>query len=249
MRNVAPSRSLTRRSRQVLVLAVVVAAVAIFLLAVGLLIRVIPFVGVQSPAYGVYSFLGVTALVVGALLVIVAIALAVRAFTWKVDNDLALRTGELLAGYLDDRFVLIRNVSKFAIGYVDAILVGPPGVLVFRILNETGDFANETLNWMVTDKDGGLLPARIDPSREARADTDKVREYLTKKGMPPELPIFDVVVFTGDERQVRLRANNPAVPITHLSQLMVNLQPNYMAEERINERLIAGAVRHLYGEA
>lgn len=249
MRNVAPSRSLSRRSRQVLILAIVIAALAIFLIALGVLIRAIPLVAVQSPAHDVYIFIGNAALVIGGVLVVVAIALAVRAFTWKVDNDLAQRTGQFLEQHLDDRFTFIRNISKLAIGYVDAVLVGPPGVLVFRIIDAKGNYANEGMNWMTFDKEGSLLPARISPSKEARQDSDKIKEYLTKHGLPEDLPIYEVVVFTGSPQEVNLRANNPGVPITHLEQLMVNLQPNYLAQEqRINAQKTAAVVRNLYRE-
>src|SRR5215213_10541108 len=143
MRNEAPSRSLVRRANQVKTLALLVGAVAIFVGAVGILLAAIPLDNPASSTYPGYVLLYNLALLLGAALLVVAVALAIRAFTWKTDNDLAMITARFLAQYLDDRFTLIRNVSKREIGYVDAVLVGPPGTLVFRILDSEGDFVNE----------------------------------------------------------------------------------------------------------
>src|SRR5579871_91203 len=143
MRNEAPSRSLVRRANQVKTLALLVGAVGVFVTAVGILGAALPLVYTTDPSYGAYVFGYNLALVVGIGLLIVAVALAIRAFTWKTDNDLAMITGRFLAQYFDDRFTLIRNVSKREIGYVDAVLLGPPGVLVFRILDTEGNFSNE----------------------------------------------------------------------------------------------------------
>ena len=157
-----------------------------------------------------------------------------RAFTWKTDNDLAMITGRSLAQYLDDRFVLIRNVSKRQIGYVDAVLVGPPGTLVFRILDAEGNFANEGANWLRIKPNGESVPGGINPTREAIADIRKVREYLDKHHVV-NTPVYGVVVFTKDEQRVRLSARDPVVPPSHLRTLVNNLRPNYLAKDRIDQ--------------
>jgi len=207
MRNEAPSRSLVRRANQVKTLALLIAAVGVFVTAVGALLAAIPFDYVGSPTYSLYAFVYNLALVVGVGLLIVALALAIRAFTWKTDNDLAMITGRFLAQYLDDRFDLVRNVSKREIGYVDAVLIGPPGALVFRILDDEGNFANDGVNWLRIKPNNESVPAAINPSREAIADIKKV-------------------------------------PPTHLQDLVTNLQPNYLAKERVDAPTVE-EMRHL----
>lgn len=247
MRNVAPSRSLVRRANQVKTLALLVGAGGIFALAVGIFLAAIPLYGPASPSYGMYVLVYNLLLVVGVLLLIGALALAVRAFTWKTDNDLAMITGRFLAKYLDDRFVLIRNVSKRQIGYVDAVLVGPPGTLVFRILDDSGHFVNEGSNWLRIKPNGETVPAGINPTYEAIADIRKVREFLDKRRVV-NTPVYGVVVFIKDEQLVRLNATEPTVPPAHLNSLVTSLRPNYLAKDRIDKATVEEIRRLLLGE-
>jgi hypothetical protein len=247
MRNEAPSRSLSRRSNQVKTLALLLAAVGVFVTALGVLGAALPLVYETDPSYGLYVFLYNLGLVVGVGLLILAVALAIRAFTWKTDNDLAMITGRFLAQYLDDRFDLIRNVSKREIGYIDAVLVGLPGVLVFRILDNEGNFANDGVNWLRIKPNNESVPASINPTREAIADIQKMREYLEKKNLP-SVPVYGVVVFTKDEPRVRLSAREPVVPPTHLKNILPNLEQNYLAKDRIDQPTVEAIRRLLMNE-
>ncbi|MBI1259593.1 MAG: hypothetical protein GC204_19160 [Chloroflexi bacterium] len=249
MRNEAPSRSLVRRANQVKTLALLVGAVGVFVTAIGILGAALPLVYETDPSYGLYVFGYNLALVLGAALLVTAIALAIRAFTWKTDNDLAMITGRFLADtqVLDDRFDLIRNVSKREIGYVDAVLVGPPGVLVFRILDNEGNFANDGANWLRIKPTNESVPASINPTREAIADIQKMREFLEKRNLPA-VPVYGVVVFIKDEQRVRLSAREPVVPPTHLKNIIPNLQPNYLAKDRIDQPTVEAIRRLLMGE-
>jgi hypothetical protein len=183
----------------------------------------------------------------GILIILVAIGMAIRALTWKKDNDFAIITGRFLEQYLNDRYTFIRNVSKREIGYVDAVLVGPPGVLVFRILNNRGVFANEGPNWLKQNKRGEWLPAGINPTREAIADIRKMREYLAKQKLG-EIPVYGIVVFIVEPPYTQLMAKEPTVPLTHLKSLNDNLQDNYLAKDRIDLNAVNTIVRLLYGE-
>jgi hypothetical protein len=247
MRNEAPSRSLVRRANQVKTLALLVGAVAIFVGAVGIFLAAIPLDNPASSTYPGYVLLYNIALLLGAALLVVAVALAIRAFTWKTDNDLAMITARFLAQYLDDRFTLIRNVSKREIGYVDAVLVGPPGTLVFRILDSEGDFVNEGVNWLRVRATGESVPAGINPSVEAIADIRKVREFLEKRQLMNS-PVYGVIVFVKDERRVRLTVREPTVPPTHMTQIIPMLQPNYLAKDRIDQPTVEQIRRWLLGE-
>ncbi len=247
MRNEAPSRSLVRRANQVKTLALLVGAVGVFVTAVGVFLAAIPLDYPTSSSYGLYLFAYNLALLVGVALLLLAVALAVRAFTWKTDNDLAQISGRFLAQALDDRFTLIRNVSKRQIGYVDAVLVGPPGVLVFRILDVEGAFANDGVNWLRIKPTGESVPASMNPTREAIADIRKVREFLDKRQLP-NIPVYGVVLFIKDEPRVRLTARDPVVPPTHLGSLINNLRPNYFAKDRIDQPTVEAIRRLLLGE-
>lgn len=247
MHNVAPSRALARRTRQLLTLAFVIAAVGTFVAVAGLALFVVPIVGPNSPSYGLFTAIRIGVLLIGILIFFVALGISVRALTVRKDNDLAQVVGRFLGNYLDDRYHFIRNVSKRDIGYVDAILVGPPGALVFRILDERGVYMNEGANWLK--QDGGpnqWVQAKIDPTRECVQDVKKLREFLAARKLDA-VPVYGVIVFVREQPQLHLVPREPVVPITTLRALLPNLSGNYLAkEQRVNAGQITAVVQLLY---
>jgi hypothetical protein len=224
-----------------------VAGVGVFVAVIGIALFVVPFSAPSNPGYGTYLFIRGAVLALGFVIFLVAVGLAIRALTWKKDNDLAIVTGRYLEQYLNDRYTFIRNISKREIGYVDAALVGPPGVLVFRILKDRGIFANEGPNWLKQNQKGEWLPAGINPTREAIADIRKVREFLAKHKQG-EIPVYGVVVFIVEPPYTQLMAKEPTVPLSHLQSLNDNLQNNYLAKDRIELTTVTAVVRLLFGE-
>ncbi|MDX2141133.1 MAG: nuclease-related domain-containing protein [Chloroflexota bacterium] len=245
MHNVVPSRALARRSRQLLALALLVGALGAFVIAIGILLLMIPLVAEGSTSFGVYNLFRTGLLLLGGLLFLVAIGLAVRAATWRTDNEEAQVVARTLAPQLDARYHFIRNLSRRDLGYIDAVLVGPPGVLTFRILDARGVFANEGADWLVQSRRGDWQPWRISPTRQVVEDIRKLRELLTTMNLG-DVPVYGVIVFVRESPQVQLQGNAPLVPPTHLSSLYNNLLPNYLAKERIDARRIADTVRTLY---
>lgn len=247
MHNVAPSRALARRTRQLLTIAFVVAAVGIFVAVAGLALFVVPVVGPASSAYGLFTAIRIGVLLLGIVIFLVALAIIIRAMTLRKDNDLAMVVGRFLTGYLDDRYHFIRNISKRDIGYVDAVLVGPPGALVFRILDERGVYMNEGANWLK--QEGGpnrWVTARIDPTRECVQDIKKLREYLAANKLDA-VPVYGVIVFVREQPQLHLVPREPVVPITTLRALLPNLSGNYLAkEQRIDAGRITAVIQLLY---
>ncbi len=244
MRSLAPSRALARRSRQLLTLALVIGALGAFVVAIGFLLLMIPLVAAGSPNFGGYHFIRMALIVLGFLLFLLAIGLAVRAVTLRTDNDLALRVGHYLETHLDDRFTLIRNVSQRALGYIDAVLVGPPGALVFRLVDVKGAFTNERANWVRFNRRQEPIPWGINPTRECVADIQKVREHLGRLNLG-EVPVYGVIVFMQEPPALQLSTVEPVVPITYLSGLLANLQGHYLAKERIDAPRVAATVRTL----
>lgn len=246
MHNVAPSRALARRTRQLLTIAFVIAALGTFVAVAGLALFVVPIVGPTSPSYGLFTMVRVAVLLLGIVIFFVALAVSTRALTLRKDNDLAMTVGRFLGNYLDDRYHFIRNVNKRGVGYVDAILVGPPGILVFRILNERGVFANEGPNWLKPDgRPNGWVKAKIDPTRECVQDIKKLREFLAAQKLEA-VPVYGVIVFTHEQPQLQLIPREPVVPITTLRALLPNLNSNYLAKERVDAARIGAVVQLLY---
>lgn len=235
MINVAPARALNRRTRHALQLSFFVVAGGILAILVGFAMKGIPLVAPSNSWYGGYTLLTDVLILGGGLATLIGLIVAVRAATWRTENDLAKVVGNVLGTKLDGRYTLIRNVSKIGLGYIDAVLIGVQGVLVFRILDRTGIFLNEGDRWLkINQRDNRWIPAGIDPSREAIADMKSLQKFLADRGLPQDTPIFGVVVFLKEAPLVQITMRNATIPATPLSTMYSVLQNNYFAQERIS---------------
>lgn len=226
MENVAPARALVRRSRQLLQWAFVVFSIGVLLVVMAAVAFVIQLLPPNHRSFAVYDLLRWIGFVVGVILVLLGLGLAIRAFTRRTENDLAHTTGRFLQQRLDSQYSFIRNINRMGLGYIDAVLLGPPGVLVFRILDDRGGFANEGAKWLHYGKDDWKT-FRINPTQQAVDDIEHLRLYLQRRKLNTE--VFGVVVFLGNESQVQLHLKDPVVPVSHLHTLVETLQPNYFA--------------------
>jgi hypothetical protein len=248
MHNTAPSRSLARRSRAFLVIGFMVASGGVFLTALGLFLRIVPtFFGQGTAAGDIQNGIGITLLVVGVIAFLAGVGLAVRALTRRRENDIANVAGEHLKTHFDERYHFIRNINQPKLGYIDAVMVGPPGILVFRILDITGELLNQKGGWVKKNRHGEMTPMRVNPTREAVVDVKAVREFLEKHRLM-DLDVYGVVVFVQEPPALVFRADDPVVPVAHLSGLIDALKSNYLAKERLEPELIQRIYGLLFGE-
>ncbi|MCB9453356.1 MAG: NERD domain-containing protein [Anaerolineaceae bacterium] len=220
----APARALARRARQLLQWAFVVFSIGILLVVVGTMAFVIQLLPPSHPSFGLYNLLRSVLFGVGVIFVVAGVGMAIRAFTRRTENDLAQMTGNFLQQQLDSQYSFIRNINRSGLGYIDAVLVGPPGVLVFHILNERGGLANEHSKWLRY-VNGEWRTLRYNPTKEAVVDIDRLRVYLQRRQIQAE--VFGVVVVVGNVSDVELHLVEPVVPVAHLTTLMDTLRSNY----------------------
>ncbi|MGQ9907609.1 MAG: hypothetical protein ACUVS2_02120 [Candidatus Flexifilum sp.] len=234
MRSIAPTRALTRRAAQQRTLAFFLGATGLLLFMIGLVLSVIVLVPPASSSAWIYNAVRVLLMIVGAVVIGAGIVVFVRSLAIKPDNQLALQVAEELGRHLDDSYTLVRNVDDREIGYVDAILVGPAGLCVFRILDVRGTFANEGASWLRL-RPGTAddwIPAGIDPTVEVVLDVNKTREFFQKR--LGEIPTWGIICFTRSPQEVSIMAKDPVVPSTHLVTLYDALRQNYLA---LNDRI------------
>jgi hypothetical protein len=234
MQNLNPTRMIARRGRDIMLVG---ALVLLFGLVVGAL-SILLVLLIQSTLLDILLILGTLALIIA------GIALLVRGLTYRRDNDIARAVGDQLATQLDDRFVFIRNLSRNRLGYIDALLIGPPGALVFRVTNASGVLLNEHADWLES-KDGGRTYSltRHFFTRECVKDIYALREYLARAGVK-DVPVFGVIVFTNGLAQITTRQS--IVPVAELRTLMTVLQREYLLQDRITPDLAQKVVRLLY---
>jgi len=247
MENIAPVRALNRRSTQLLQIGFIVFAVGFLMTLLGAFLNTILIVPVFHPLFWLYDLVAKGLLIIGIIVVILAILVVIRALTRRKENDLALMTGDFLnqSNYFDGRYSFIRNINRSGLNYIDAVLIGPPGALVFRILNSTGSYANEGANWLKQNKQGEWLPFSTNPTKEAVDDIQHLRDYLTKHRLD-SVPVFGIIVFTAPPNNVQIAQKEAVVPISHLHTLIQNLGGQYLAkQERISQESVTATRRLL----
>lgn len=234
MQNINPSRNITRRGRYYLF----IGGVSFFGGAIAITLGVMFF---YVPLWESFAFTLLRALMILAGLVFIGlgIGLIIRGLTLQKDNPLAYAVGEALSQFIDDnRYTYLRNVSKRRVGYIDAVLVGPPGALVFRIVDYPGVWINERAEWINRVK-GRLRPAKSNPTRECAKDVFALRKFLGRHNLV-QVPVYGIVVFTA--RNLELSADGPVIPVCEVPTLFQIMRRDYLADERIAPPTIHAAV-------
>jgi hypothetical protein len=232
MQNLNPIRIVARRGRDLMLIGAAALMIGLVVGAIGLFISIV----LSS------SFLGIIFLIVSAGLVLTGIVLVIRGLTLRRDNEEARTVGEALSRELDQRYTYIRNIGRRGLGYIDALLIGPPGALVFRITNEAGSFLNEQADWL--EQTGGRsFRLRHNFTRECVVDIHALRDYLAKRALHV-VPVYGVIVFVNPHTQISTR--NPVVPSAQLSTLKTVLQRDYLATDRISPEVVQKAIDAVY---
>ena len=245
MQNVAPTRSLTRRSRDLQVAAAVVFLLGAALAVAGIALHVFNLVVPYNRGFEVYDLTRKALLLIGTAFCLASLLLALRAVTWRTDNATAYELGEQLATQLDRRYIFIRNISKRTTGYVDAVLVSRHGLLALRITRRKGEFFNEGGQWLRRRRQGKWRPMRWNPTREVVDAAIKLKAHLRDYELT-QIPLYAAVVFMRDAPEAQLKLQQPSVPVVHASQLIADLSETYFAEERLPAATVQEVVNLLY---
>ncbi|TVR22014.1 MAG: NERD domain-containing protein [Anaerolineaceae bacterium] len=240
MRSIIPSHIVTRRTITFFQIAFLLISLGIFCGIMGLAL----FVTADDDPGTLVSLAQVTLLFGGVLIGLAGVGFAIRAATIKPDNTLAITVGNHMRDLFDDSYIYIRNLSKRRLGYIDALLIGKPGVLVFRIVGQTGKFLNEGGHWMKANAQGHWKPLSFNPTKEAIDDVQALRRYLVAHGQA-DIPVYGIVVFVESDPDAHLTLKNPVVPATHMTSLHHRLKQNYLARERIEQRTVEAIVEIL----
>jgi hypothetical protein len=180
---------------------------------------------------------------IGGVILLVGLGFIIRGLTYRKDNEVARVVGETLARELNQRYVFIRNLSRPGLGYIDALLVGPPGALVFRVTEASGIFLNEGSDWLERKGGRDFELSRHNFTRECVTDVFALRTYLARRGLG-DVPVYGIVVFV--HSQVQLQTRKPAVPIAELRTLMMIMRKDYLAQERIPDAKVSATVDAIY---
>jgi hypothetical protein len=185
MQNVAPSRALVRRSRQLLLFAFLTAAAGAFIAVIGIALFILPLAPLANQTFPVIRNV---VFIAGVLVGLAGLIMAVRAMTWRTENDLALITGRWLEQHLDQRYTFIRNISKLGIGYIDAVLVRRRASWCSALWTTRASSSTKPRNGFdATRTTTGLLAGQ--PHQEVVVDIQRLRDSFQKRGLD-NIPVY-----------------------------------------------------------
>jgi hypothetical protein len=234
MQNLNPTRIIQRRGREVMIIGAFLMMGALVAAGFGVLLLLL----ISNS-----SLPGTIVLVIGLIILAIGIGFMVRGLSYRMENLPALQVSEVLARELDAKYSFVRNVSRRGLGYIDAVLVGPPGALVFRIIDKPGIYSNEGADWL--ERKGGqtFVLSRMNATRECVIDVYALRNYLARQGLP-DVPVYGVVVFTSSQAQITGR--QPVVPIAELRTLTTVLRRDFLLEDRTTPDKVEATVKAIY---
>lgn len=235
MKNVSTKRAITRQAYQFMVFGFGGIAVGVFLLVASAFLGRVPIALPNSSSGSTIRFIVNVMQVIGFIAVAAGIIAFVRGITFRRDNPLADKVGRVLAPALSDDYTFIRSINTFRLGYIDAVLVGPPGVLVFRIIERGGLLLHEGDRWLKPAADGKWLPAGFKASRDCIIDMRAVKNYLARENIATEA-VFGVVVLTA---KAEITEKSPLIPGVTLDGLLERLRAGYMAKPRLDPAVAA----------
>lgn len=233
MQNLNPARIIVRRGRDLMIIGALVLLAGLVIGSIGLL-TVLLF---SSPVFG----LG--AMGIGVLVVLTGLALMARGLSLRTENEPAKIVAQALSSGLGADYTFIRNLSRRGLGYIDGVLVGPPGALVFRIHDQPGVFMNEGADWLERKGGGAFALSRLNLTRECVADVIALRKYLAARNLA-HVPVYAIVVFTHPSASITAR--QPNVPIADLRSLLNVIRGDYMREARIDAKSVQATVKAIY---
>lgn len=228
-----PTRIVARRQRNMMIVGALLLLSGLVAGGIGVLILLL---------FG-SNFIGYLFILLMLGLLAAGLGFFVRGLTLKVENPPAVMVDETLKRELDDRYTLIRNINRPGLGYIDAVLVGPPGALVFRIVDRPGIYLNEGADWL--ERVGGrpYMLSRHNFTRECVTDVYALRKFLAVRQLS-NVPVYGIVVFTDPSTQ--LEARQPVVPIAALRTLIQVMRADFMREDRIDPKSVEATVNVIY---
>ncbi|MDP9371836.1 MAG: NERD domain-containing protein, partial [Chloroflexota bacterium] len=153
---------------------------------------------------------------------------------------------------LDDEWTLYRNLRlPGRRADLDAVLTGPPGVVLLENKAYRGDFVLFGDDWYrAAGPDGrDLQPWRGSPTAQAARNGERLAEYLA--GCDPDLaaaPLHAIVVLSsGRVREARRRPGVPVVPLPELPHYLKRL-PRARRPGREHRAALAAALDALNDE-
>jgi hypothetical protein len=147
-----------------------------------------------------------------------------------------------LANLLDRRWKLYRNLTlPDSDADLDAVLIGPTGVLLLEIKAFTGSFRVRGTEWSYR-QGAQWRPMDKNPTKQVHWNRQRLSRYLWERLPDHDLPVRALIVL-GREPQY-LKIIRPTIYVAPLRKLTDGLKP-YLAQPILPEKTVTAALRTL----
>ncbi len=230
MQSDAFNRALTRRAQRQKLSGMIFLLAGLVLIALGILLLLFIFVPFTGELPQVIIVLGDFA--IGIIAVLVGLFRLTRGIATPTTDALGARLTQTLSPVLDEHHLLMRHVKPRGLPITpDALIVGPGGVMLLKLIDEPGIFRCEGDVWLLRRAGRDFSSWERNPSREMIQEIDAMGAFLAQKGLEG-VPISAVIVFTHRSAEISTRA--PAIPITTLEYLPIELRRGFLLSARID---------------
>ena len=239
-------KGVSRQAQKLLQYAVLAVSGGAFISIVSLALSVIPLVGREGSLARIYTMATQYAFILGTIIALLGLWLIVRAYQRKnSDSFLANEIANKLCTQFDSRFSLVTNFNHRGLRGVDAIIAGPPGLLVLRFLNLSGNLFQERGYWLIQGDRGELRPLRNNLTKELLSDILKVKARLNEKKLSG-FPVFGAVLSVNSSDMLQYHSNGEIFPLVFTSSIADSLHQQFLSRDRVTLRAARKATEHLH---
>ncbi|MCZ7544072.1 MAG: hypothetical protein M5R40_11330 [Anaerolineae bacterium] len=230
MQSDAISRERAQRAQRRIATGCIAVLAALVLIAFGVVLVLFPlFEGTLQTLVNVGAFL------FGVILLLLGIFLATSGLATNAADPRGARLAQVLSTVLDANHVLVREPVHGGLdAKIDALVIGSGGIVLFKLVDDAGIFRCEGDLWLKRAPGKDFQVWHKNPTRDFLPEIDRVRAHLVKRSLT-NVPLTAVIVLTDPYAEISARA--PAIPVTTLFNLPVELRNGYLLNPRIDDEM------------
>lgn len=245
MHNLSTGKGISRQARKLLQFAVLAVSGGAFVSIVSLALSVIPLVGREGSLANIYTLTTQSVFILGVITALIGLWILGRAYQRKRNDEfLANVIAQKLCLEFDSRFTLVSNINNQGLRGVDAVIAGPPGLLVLRFLNHNGSLFQERGYWLIQGTKGDLRPLKNNLTKELLSDILRIKSRLDDKKLLG-FPLFGAVLSVNSSDVLQYHSNGEIFPLVFSSSIAERLQQQYLSRDRVTLRAVRKAVEFL----
>ena len=245
MHDLSIGRGISRQAQRLLQFAILAVSGGAFVSIVSLALSVMPLIGREGSLAKIYTVTTQSVFTLGVIVAFIGLWSLGRAYQRKKNDEfLANRIAQKLCIQFDSRFTLVSNFNSQGLRGVDAVIAGPPGLLVLKFLNHSGSLFQERGYWLIQGINGDLRPLRNNLTEELLSDILRIRTRLNDKKLSG-FPLFGAVLSVNSSDVLQYHSNGEIFPLVFSTSIAESLHQQYLFRDRVTLRAVRKAIEYL----